>query len=95
VFLRLKVNESDSVKTMATIKTTSLFFLCFISNVFLQVAIVSGDGSMSSDGLGDPDPTLSSHSLGLNNVGLNENDPLDDVTEPTLQGPNVCTKQET
>jgi hypothetical protein len=40
-------------------------------------------------------PTFASHSLSLNNVGLDETSQDEQSIEPTLQGPNVCTKQET
>ena len=78
---------------MAPLKTFQVFF---IGSIFLlQVFPASGESAISSDDLGNPDPTLASHSLGSNNVGLDDSDVVDDVVEPTLQGPNGCTKQET
>ena len=57
-------------------------------------ALCAGDQA-SNDEASNPDPTFSSHSLSLNNVGLDENDAEVDDAETSLQGPNVCTKQET
>jgi len=62
----------------------------------VTISCVAGQqGSISSDDDSNRDPVFSGHSLSLNNVGLDENNQEDQEIEPTLQGPNVCTKQET
>ena len=84
-------------KTRRKRQNVSIFiFLAFALS--LTIRTVSGQGptqKLSDDG-SSPDPVFASHSLSLNNVGLDENnaDEHKDI-EPTLQGPNVCTKQET
>jgi hypothetical protein len=87
--------------TTTTIRRKRQNFSIFLFLVFfltLTNRSVSGQGptqQLSDDG-SSPDPIFASHSLSLNNVGLDENNANEhkDI-EPTLQGPNVCTKQET
>ncbi len=106
---RRKMASSTSLTTAtAAAATTTIItkrkhqnFSIFIFLVFslsLTIRVVSGQvptQQLSDDG-SSPDPVFASHSLSLNNVGLDENneDEHKDI-EPTLQGPNVCTKQET
>ena len=78
---------------MSKLKTFQIFV---IGSIFLlQVFAASGESAIASDDLGNPDPTLASHSLGSNNVGLDDSEVVNEAVEPALQGPNVCTKQET
>jgi hypothetical protein len=78
--------------TMASTRATDI--LVVIAVVVVAVASAA-DKSGSNGDDATPDAAFSGHSLSLNNVGLDENNPEEGDLEPTLQGPNVCTKQET
>jgi len=75
---------------MASVPLTLL--LLMLTTTAVIISAVSGNFNDESS----TESIYSSHSLSLNNVGLDEDrhgNTLDN--EPLLQGPNVCTKQET